>query len=503
MSQNNSSATVRTVIDNIVRVLKANSGMFLSSALIIVLFLLWLGDGFAGHRSLTDASLYLVFIELAGLWLTVSAVLALDAISRINKSFNGAEGMLWWNRYAMICGYLVTLLGAILYWSIVGFQTTPATTAVDIVLAVCLAVLGVAMVLRYVGPNTGTPRTARLRRLLGRISFDVIYPIFMVILVATWAVLGWHIWAASSLTEMAEKGGPCQIIAWSIVIAFAVFAVLHSVLWQRYKNDRRYPGTVVQVARPNSETAIITVELDENAFGRRSQGYLYTAGQYSYLGVPESKSRPHPFTMTSIPNVVGRTGPTVNIGIEPHMRTQGIAWDQTVEYCVKSSGAGTAWLVENVKEGQAVTVSTPRGGTHPARGGARQLWVAGGIGITPFVAWLRDIEANSGSTFPAQVTLVWSFRGSENLPYRAYVERCAAEWPWLTLVEINTEDTDRITPEQATELAFQNTDSFGLLTEDVTVYLCGPTAMCNSFRSYLWGRGISPHRLFTDSFHMR
>lgn len=508
-------STFRTFIDNIVRVLKANSGMFLSSVLVIVLLLLWMGDTMAGTRGfhpetvqpgtmpVADGAFYSAFLELAGLWLMVSAVLALDAIPRINKSFNGAEGMLWWNRWAMGAGYFMVLLGALLGWGLDGFAHTPAREAVDIVLLVTLIVLAVVMILRYLGPNTAGRTVTPVRKLMERISFDVIYPVFMVVLIASWGIIAWHIWAVSDMGSYSSERLPYQYSAYGIVLAFAVFAVLHTVLWQRYKNDRRYGARVVRIAHPNDKTAIINVELDEMFRGGRPHDYQYTAGQYSYLGVPGSGSRPHPFTMTSIPNIVGRSGPTVNIGVDSRMRTEGIAWDRTIEYCVKASGPGTTWLVDNLKEGQEVTVSTPRGGTHPARGGERQLWVAGGIGITPFVAWLRDIEAFSGPNFPAQATLVWSFRGSEKLPYKAFVERCAEEWDWLTLVEVDTEKSDRITADQASTLAFGETEKCGLFGEDITVYLCGPTSMCSNFRSYFWGRGVSPHRIYTDSFHMR
>ncbi|HHY07035.1 MAG TPA: hypothetical protein GX530_00595 [Corynebacteriales bacterium] len=506
---------IRTFIDNIVRVLKANSGMFLSSVLVVVLFLMWMGDVISGARAIdpmaaqqgnipyADAAFYAGYLELAGLWLMISAVLALDAVPRINKSFNGAEGMLWWNRWAMGAGYFTVLFGALLGWGLDGFAHTPAREVSDIVLLVMVVLLAVVMVLRYLGPNTAGRSITPLRKLMERIPFDVIYPAFMVVLIPTWGVVAWHVWEISGLDWHNTHPLPWQVAAYSIVVAFGIFAVLHTVLWQRYKNDRRYDARVVRIARPNDKTAIINVELGEIFKRGRPRDYHYTAGQYSYLGVPGSGSRPHPFTMTSIPNIVGRSGPTVNVGVDSRMRTEGIAWDRTIEYCVKASGAGTTWLVDNLEEGQQVTVSTPRGGTHPARGGKRQLWVAGGIGITPFVAWLRDIEAFSGSEFPAEVTLVWSFRGSEKMPYRAFVERCAAEWDWLNLVEVDTEQTDRITPAEASTMTFGDTEKFGLFGEDLTVYMCGPTGMCNNFRRYFWGRGVSPHCLYTDSFHMR
>ena len=238
---------IRTFIDNIVRVLKANSGMFLSSVLVVVLFLMWMGDVISGARAIdpmaaqqgnipyADAAFYAGYLELAGLWLMISAVLALDAVPRINKSFNGAEGMLWWNRWAMGAGYFTVLFGALLGWGLDGFAHTPAREVSDIVLLVMVVLLAVVMVLRYLGPNTAGRSITPLRKLMERIP-------------STSSTL--RSWWCSSPRGVLSPGMCGRLVAstgtirtrfhgrWrptALWLLSGFFAVLHTVLWQRYR----------------------------------------------------------------------------------------------------------------------------------------------------------------------------------------------------------------------------------------------------------------------------
>lgn len=496
------------VIGGTIGVAKANSGMVLSSMMAIVLGILWVVQPAPAFSSLladpqnTLAGLF----WLVGLWLLASAISAFDALPRINKSYNGAQGMMWWNRWASMVGYVFLVIGLILFtpslsllWRLIQWGT--------------IAGFGILMVLRYVGPNHGARWSQPLRQLLGRIPFDLVYTVFTVAAVLLWAHVAFYLWQwGIAPLQQAGTTATYRWVAWGIAVALVVWTVCHTLIWQTIRTDRRYRGRVVKLVRSTPQIAVVTVELEEIIERGRPQSYWYTAGQYSYLDIPGRNSVPHPFTMTSIPNIVGRSGPTVNVGVDPRMRTQGIAWDRTIEYCIKASGQGTQYLVSHLEEGQEVTVSTPRGGTHPARGGRRQLWIAGGIGITPFVAWLRDIMATSASEFPAQVTLVWSRHHSEHNPYASFVHQCAKDYPWLTLVDIDTETAPRCTMEDTYKWAFPADEPAsdeavpshaGLWGQDVSVFLCGPYEMCHDAQWFYLRQGLVPTQIYADTFHLR
>lgn len=541
-----------------IKVLKANSGMLLSCVAALLLALLAYGDQLGGVELQAVYDFPAVVLQIVGLWLMVTGIGALDALPRVNKSFNGAEGMLRWNKIATVLGLAVEWLAYVIRRAALGSTHNTVDKHVsDTVLLVVLVLVTVLALLRYVGPNMRHAPRRGPGAWIARIPFDVIYPVFNAATVALWAVLAWQMWETSVLNQsmpdnngtgtagaglagtnsvpsVADAAGavglPCLLSAYCLVIIAAALVVLRVMIIQQFRTDRRYPGTVVKLMYPNPDTVIVTVELESRLQRGRPVGYWYTAGQYSYLGVPGQKGGPHPFTMTSIPNVVGRTGPTQHVGVGSRMRTQGMAWDRQVEYCIKAGGKGSRWLVDNVYEGMPVTVSTPRGGAHPAHGGVRQLWVAGGIGITPFVAWLRDLNLAVGEEFPGHVTLVWSYRPSEKPAYANLVRECAQGWGWLTLVEVDTESGERLTPQQAHRIAFplEGDESQPLLAgmptagavalsgteavageaaplygEDITIHMCGPTDLCADYHTYFLEQGVSPDRMHVDAFHMR
>lgn len=527
---------IRYFVSATIKVLKANSGMFLSCLAAVLLVLLAYGDQLGGVELQAVYDFHVVVLQLVGLWLMVTGIGALDAMPRVNKSFNGAEGMLRWNKIATLLGLAVEWLAYVMRRAALGSTHNTVDKHVsDTVLLVILVLVTVLAVLRYVGPNMRRAPRRGPGAWIARIPFDVIYPVFNAATVVLWAVLAWQMWETSvlnqSIPENAGASGlPCLLSAYCLVVIAAALVVLRVMLVQQFRTDRLYPGTVVKLAYPNPDTVIVNVELEPRLHRGRPVSYWYTAGQYSYLGVPGQKDGPHPFTMTSIPNVVGRTGPTQHVGVGSRMRTQGMAWDRQVEYCIKAGGKGSRWLVDNLYEGMPVTVSTPRGGAHPAHGGVRQLWVAGGIGITPFVAWLRDLNLAAGEDFPGHVTLVWSYRPSEKPAYLNLVRECAQGWGWLTLVEVDTESGERLTPQQAHRIAFplEGDESMPLLAgmptagavalsgaeavageaaplygKDITIHMCGPTDLCADYSTYFLEQGVSPDRMHVDAFHMR
>ena len=242
-----------------IKVLKANSGMLLSCLVVPLLVLLAYGDQMGGTTLSGVHDFPVIVLQLAGLWLMVTGIGALDAMPRINKSFNGAEGMLLWNRLATITGFILEwiayLLRRIALINGDGFapntsgedrdidlSSTVGQRAVDTVLLVMLIVVTLLLILRYVGPNT--PRLAKAKTsqaanavsgaradgagadaagvdgaVVGRASrnsrdrqnsqdsalltwivrvpFDVIYPLFNAATIILWGVLAWHMWSLS------------------------------------------------------------------------------------------------------------------------------------------------------------------------------------------------------------------------------------------------------------------------------------------------------------------
>ena len=105
---------IRYFVSATIKVLKANSGMFLSCLAAVLLVLLAYGDQLGGVELQAVYDFHVVVLQLVGLWLMVTGIGALDAMPRVNKSFNGAEGMLRWNKIATLLGLAVEWLAYVM-----------------------------------------------------------------------------------------------------------------------------------------------------------------------------------------------------------------------------------------------------------------------------------------------------------------------------------------------------------------------------------------------------
>lgn len=137
------------------------------------------------------------------------------------------------------------------------------------------------------------------------------------------------------------------------------------------------------------------------------------------------------------------------------------AWVIAVKREAASRG-GSAW-VHDLSEGDPVAATMPRCTFPLAEDGTRHVMIAGGIGVTPFLAMAPVLEGAG-----ADWTLHLLYRGA--LP-------CAEDLvPWLARGRVVPHDTAAIPrPAMATLL--------GSYAPGTTAYCCGPNAMIEDFEA--------------------
>jgi predicted ferric reductase len=96
------------------------------------------------------------------------------------------------------------------------------------------------------------------------------------------------------------------------------------------------------------------------------------AGQFLFVRFPSDKilNESHPFTISSAPK------------------------DEALRVTIKASGDFTRELFTRLKEGAEAVVDGAYGMFDYKTGGQKQIWVAGGIGVTPFLSFIRDMDGN-------------------------------------------------------------------------------------------------------------
>lgn len=171
----------------------------------------------------------------------------------------------------------------------------------------------------------------------------------------------------------------------------------------------------------------------------------------------------HPFTVSSID-----TGHGIRVG-------------------VKSLGDCTRHL-QYIEPGVMARVHGAFGAFLAERPPAPELWIAGGIGVTPFLALLRTGHITQPTT------LIYLYRTETDAAFLQELHALADADPQLSLQAMATgnepPNLDALLPD-ARELARHE------------CYLCGPPGMIAALRKALRDRGIAPDHIHSENFEFR
>lgn len=196
----------------------------------------------------------------------------------------------------------------------------------------------------------------------------------------------------------------------------------------------------------------------------KGKALVSRAGQFAFIKADlPGGFGPHPFTISS--------------GAE----------EQTLQFSVKALGDHTAALAQRLAPGDELAISGPYGQFDYTLGASHQLWVAGGIGITPFRSFYRSGLADGFS-----VDLFYAFHG-DDAPYRDEV--AALDGPMLRTHLID----DTVQGFLTAEMIEQAVDGDG----PYDVYFTGPTAMLTSLRASLGASRLRIGRYHFEQFAFR
>jgi len=183
------------------------------------------------------------------------------------------------------------------------------------------------------------------------------------------------------------------------------------------------------------------------------RGFKHKAGQFAFLHLNGEK---HPFTIASHPN-----------------------GQREIKFCIKGLGDFTRKLPTHLSVGQRVWVSRPFGHfTLPKA--SKQCWIAGGIGVTPFIAWAKALKTDPDTS----VHLYYCVRSDiDEIPFLDQLEH-----PNITLHLINSAKGQRLSIERLKE-------DLGFSLSDFEFSFCGPKRMREMLQKNL--------KLSYEEFEMR
>lgn len=168
----------------------------------------------------------------------------------------------------------------------------------------------------------------------------------------------------------------------------------------------------------------------------------------------------------------------------------GAPTDQGIRITVKALGDHTTRLPDVVQPGMPAVVSGPYGRFDRSAGTARQVWIAGGVGITPFLSWLRSLDGDLADTVDFFVT------SAGPSPFADEIRSIAAAHPRLTVHLIDTTSGGRLTPQQVLERVKAE-------PQELSVFMGGPDRMLREFRRELRAAGVRRANIHREYFHWR
>ena len=196
----------------------------------------------------------------------------------------------------------------------------------------------------------------------------------------------------------------------------------------------KYKGLVQSITPMAKNVTEIEVKMD--------QPYPYKTGQFAFIKIdqPPFKGVPHPFSIS------GKK-------------------EDSVFFTIKALGDYTQDLQEHLNVNTKISLTVPYGHMTFDDYTSPQVWIAGGIGITPFLSHLRS------TTSPTQnITLYYSVRNKEEAVHLDYFSNLAKTLDNFTFHYSESEKDGYLSLKKIN------------LDNEPSVFMCGPLPMAKALK---------------------
>ena len=266
--------------------------------------------------------------------------------------------------------------------------------------------------------------------------------------------------AHGAIVDPALHGSTTLRVVFLVVGGIGIAAYLYRELLARYVIPI-HDYLVADLQRPDETTLDVSLEPEGTPLA-------FAPGQFIFLafGGPGGWQR-HPFSVASAPS------------------------ERRLRVSIKAAGDYTRQLHDELKTGTPAKLAGPYGGFDYRPGGHNQIWVAGGIGVTPFLSWIRALDG----TFDRSVDFFYSVAHAAEALYLDEIQAAAAKHPTLRVRVIDTEHDGFLTAQTAMTGRPPGAD--------VWVYMCGPPAMTSALSDGFRALGIPASRVRFEQFNIR
>ena len=274
------------------------------------------------------------------------------------------------------------------------------------------------------------------------------------LMAAVYLLLVFHTFILMDLSYWSKPIGPVLALLMFVGTGAALMS-----LFQKIGSNRRAFGKITRIDLHDvNEVLDVTIQLETVWQG-------HEAGQFAFVDFDDPEDA-HPFTISS-------------------------AWqnDGRLMFTIKALGDYTRTLADSLHVGQAVVVEGPYGRFNFQGERSRQIWIGGGVGITPFIAGLKALPKQA---HPATVDLFYSTRKAD--PAFTASIRELAEQKGVRFYALEEKD------------GLLTLDRIEALVPDwkqAAIWFCGPSEFGQAIRQPMIERGLPASHFHQELFEMR
>lgn len=178
---------------------------------------------------------------------------------------------------------------------------------------------------------------------------------------------------------------------------------------------------------------------------------------------------------------------------EPHPFTiAGLDEDGTVRFAIKPLGDFTRAVREGLEVGDRLRLEGGYGRFNHRRGGKKQIWLAGGIGVTPFLAMASRLKGDEGQ----DIQMIYCVRDKSEAIGLDTFHRQAENLGNFSFLLHDSKTDGRLDAER---LAAKSQIDPG----EADLWFCGPPALRKAIESGLKAIGKKPKRVEFERFEFR
>lgn len=253
-----------------------------------------------------------------------------------------------------------------------------------------------------------------------------------------------------------------------VIYLMLLMAIIGGIIYRtNYKLKQRYAGEfyVQEVKNETKDTFTLTLKSEKV--------FLFKAGQFCFLRLNKDKLYArHPFTISSSPK------------------------ENELRFTVKLTGKFTKTLSE-LKRGENIIVDGPFGIFTIEDYDKNLIFIAGGVGIAPFMSIIRDkIEDNRTQN----IVLLYGSKTKEGIIYREQIDNIKNDW----FEKVYILSDDHFFPKTSEyETGYINKEiikKYVRNTNNSLFYICGPESMENSVQKSLKELRIKNENIIIENF---